>query len=486
MATKPLTRTGTAMAVSPLLVRQVIDEVKDFGDEALTTEHDALEAQMEKVVDAAGSDFDLTLAAVGEIEGMGGKDSSATDRAAKFVEMHSRLAGLHNVRQQRHAAREAHAEFLQIRDKALMASTSMPDEGAQKVVREKLLSDDFFSQVAQRFEMKADDFSVAAAAKRAGDSGFAIESAIDPMRYLGATVTTDAGWDPFITRQPGFTRFISRPLQVVDTIPMASTMQHAIAYMIQVVRTAPSDDDMAVAEGAQSSEAAMEWWEYTEPMRELAAHIPVTELQMEDVMQIRAIIDQDLRLMVMQSLDGELLLGPGTSDRILGITSPRRINGNMTNPLNRVWTKTGSGANQVRSDQIKDMKRAKTQLKLQARVMPNVIYMHDEVWDEIALKETESAGFYLGSPANEFQPLIWSLPVVMTDHLSSAAGSSTAINAIVADTMYMRHWMRRSIHSEIGRVNDQFIRRTWTIRAGLRCCVQVRRPQAVLTLTTNS
>jgi len=478
---QPLTRTGTAMAVSPVLVQKAIDEVKDFGDDRIKQEHEALEGVMDRVVEAAGPDFDLSADAVGEIEGYGGKDSSVTDRAARFVEHHSRLSGLQHVMTTRHGAAEAKAEFEQLREQALHARIAEAGTPQAAKMQERLPSDLVFAELLNQFDgITMGDTLIRDVIAKTGDRGFQLETPIDPARYLGATVTTSDGWDPFVTRQPGFTRFISRPLQVIDTLPMASTMQHSIKYMIQVVRTAPSDDDMAVAEGALSTEAAMEWWEYDEPMRELAAHIPVTELQMEDVSQIRAIIDQDLRLMVLQSLDGELLTGPGTSDRILGITGSRTINGTATTPLKRVWTKS-SGS---RSDQLKDLKRAKTQLKLSGRVMPNVIYMHDNVWDEIALKETQSAGFYLGSPATDFVTRIWSLPVVLTDHLSDQnTNTGTGINAIIADTMYLRHWSRRSIHSEIGRVADQFIRRTWTIRAGLRCCVQVRRPQAVLTMS---
>lgn len=479
----PLGRGETAVAVSPLLVRKTIDEVADFGDDKLANEAAAIDATMERVVEAAGPDFDLTRDEVGKIDGFSG---NAADRATKFVELHSRGAGIQNVMAKRHAAAEAQAEFLQLREDALKANLGDISGAAQPTSRTNpaFLSTDVLSQICDKYGLKATNDVLKQAVNIAGETGFTISSEVDVNRYLNATVTTDAGYDPFVTRQPGITRFISRPLQVIDTMPRASTMQHSIKFMIQVVRAAPTDAQMAVAEGAASTEASMQWWEYDEPMRELAAHIPVTEVQMEDVAQIRAIIDEDLRLMVLQSLDGELLIGPGTSNRIRGIATSRTINGTATSPLKFTWSKNNNTAAGRRNDQLKDMKRAKTRLKITARVMPNVVYMRDETWDEISLLETTAAGFYLGSPANDFQPMIWSLPVVLTDHLSdNINGNGTGINAIMADTMYLRHWMRRTIHSEIGRINDQFIERTWTIRAGLRCCVQVRRPQAVMTFS---
>ena len=477
---QPLTKQQTALHVAPRIVQQTMDEVAQFGDDKLQSDYDALESKMESIVNAAGDDFDLTCAAVVALDDM---SDNANDNAAKFIEMHSKLAGYQNVLAQRHAAREGAAEFALLREQALQAN--IVEHGRPEIAESKLPSDLLFRSMMSRFDGLTMSDRIVADMIKMSEGGFQAELPFDPQQYLNETLTTSAGYPPFVTRQPGFTRAIQRPLQVIDTLPMASTMQHSIKYMIQTLRTSPSLDDISVAEGAASVEAAFAWKEHDEPMRELATHVPITELQMEDVAQIRAIVDEDLRMMVLQALDGELLIGPGTSDRILGLAMPRTIDGTVTNPLKYVWKKTGSGANQVRSDQLNDIKKAKTQLVLDGRCMPKVIYMHHEVWDEIALKETQSAGFYLGSPANDFVPMLWALPIVLTDHLSSAAGASTAINAIMVDTMYLRHWMRRAIHSEIGRINDQFIRRTWTIRAGLRCCVQVLRPQAVLTFNTN-
>ena len=359
----PLGRGETAVAVSPLLVRKTIDEVADFGDDKLANEAAAIDAKMEQVVEAAGPDFDLTKDEVGKIDGFSG---NAADRATRFVELHSRGAGIQNVMAKRHAAAEAQAEFLQLREDALKANLGDISGAAQPTSRTNpaFLSTDVLSQICDKYGLKATNDVLKQAVNIAGETGFTISSEVDVNRYLNATVTTDAGYDPFVTRQPGITRFISRPLQVIDTMPRASTMQHSIKFMIQVVRAAPTDAQMAVAEGAASTEASMQWWEYDEPMRELAAHIPVTEVQMEDVAQIRAIIDEDLRLMVLQSLDGELLIGPGTSNRIRGIATSRTINGTATSPLKFTWSKNNNTAAGRRNDQLKDMKRAKTRLKI--------------------------------------------------------------------------------------------------------------------------
>ena len=133
----------------------------------------------------------------------------------------------------------------------------------------------------------------------------------------------------------------------------------------------------------------------------------------------------------------------------------------------------------ARSDQISDLKKAKTKLILTARVMPNVYALHHNIWDEIALSETDSAGYYLGSPADNFQERLWGLPVVLTDHLSDGVNAGDN-GGLCMDTMYIRQWMRRAIHSEVGLNGTDFVQRQLTIRAGMRACLQVRRPPAVM------
>ena len=145
-----------------------------------------------------------------------------------------------------------------------------------------------------------------------------------------------------------------------------------------------------------------------------------------------------------------------------------------SSPSETDWTVAGS----KRSDQISDLKKLKTSLILTGRCMPNVYVLHHNIWDEIALSETTSAGYYLGSPANEFQERIWGLRVVLSDHLDDG-DTSGDVGAFCMDSMYLRQWMRQTIHSEIGLNGTDFVKRQLTIRAAIRACLQVRRPEAI-------
>ena len=76
--------------------------------------------------------------------------------------------------------------------------------------------------------------------------------------------------------------------------------------------------------------------------------------------------------------------------------------------------------------------------------------------------------------------MLWGLPVTLTDHLSAATASNT-VGGICADLMFVRLWIKRGVHSEIGYNGTDFVKRQLTIRAAIRACLAVRRPQAVLT-----
>ena len=458
---------------------------QNAGFDTLTARKDEIEDLLGKVVDAAGDDFDITSREVGRIDGFAG---SPVERCEKLVDLHSELSAIEDVVAKQHEARRVIEEISLIREQALRDAHDSPQgQQAPSQVRRALLSDCLMAQIGEEAGQPISaNFNVNDARKMLGGS-IVFESEADVRSFFAAVVTTDAGWDPFVVRQPGMIPAISRPLQVNDVFPMSMTDQHSIKYMMATTRDA--SNVVEKAEGAASGEATMIWTERTEEMREIPAHIPVTEIQLEDEAQVRAIIEMDLRMMVLQRLDAQLVNGNGNAPNIAGILASRfsgAVSGAAAS-ANRVaiafynFATTGSGANTRRNDQIKDLRRGKRQCRWASYSMPNVYLVNQMVWEEVALSETTSAGFYLGSPATEFTDRIWGLPVVETDHLSDA---NNGTNAVVMDTMWTRHWVRRAIHSEIGYNNDDFTKRQLTFRAAIRCCLQVTRPQAVLAFRT--
>ena len=434
------------MAVDPAVVTATVAELRGQSQDRIDTQRTDVEALLTKAFTEAGETLDVSM--ITSIEG------SLSEKSAKLVEMNSRLTGIEQISAERQA-------MIATSDRILNGNVEQPeeDDAPRYQARAPRFSDTFMNHINQN-DIRA-------------ESGFKHEFAdVDPRQWMAATVTTSAGWDPEVIRQPGAVPAISRPIQLLDVLPQAPTNQHGLSYMMQTTRTATAVVEKA--EGAASGEAVFEWTERTEAIREIPAHVPVTEVQLEDEPQIRQILDNDLALMVRQRADGQILSGTGTAPNVRGLLITR----NAETVGDFDWAVTAS----KRSDQIGDLRKAKSRRMVIGRCMPNVYLCHPYIFDEIALKDTAGSGYYLGSPANDFVERLWGLPVVITDHLSDVDASGT-IGAVVMDTSYVTVWMRRGIHTEIGYNNDDFTKRLLTIRAGMRLGVQVKRPMAIATLT---
>ena len=81
---------GLRTAVHPATVDAVMAELESKGPEVLRAESDRVEEVLSSIFKAAGDDLDLSLDAVGALDGLSG---SVADRATKIVELHSRACG---------------------------------------------------------------------------------------------------------------------------------------------------------------------------------------------------------------------------------------------------------------------------------------------------------------------------------------------------------------------------------------------------------
>ena len=446
---------GLNLAVDSATVDAAVQELRGKSLEVLEAERGRIEGILSAAFEQAGDDVDLSQIQTDDISG------TEKEKAEKIVDLNSRLTGVEQLTQEVRNLSEIRDG---IRDRNRPGEEGNAPEGQRRVRR---LSDMMYSQLSEE--------SLDLSARLRGKQGSVLFNLgdVDPRDYLSATILTSAGWDPFVTRQPGFTPFISRPIQILDTLPFSMTDQHSLKYMMQTTRGVTAIVEKA--EGTASGEAEFVWTERKEDIEEIPAHIPISEIQLEDEPQIRAVVDEDLRLAVLQRADAQVLKGTGVSPLITGFLIAR----DGTSITDYTWKQTQAKA---RTDPIGDLRKAKTKCKLAGRCMPNVYYLHDNIWDEVALKDTSGSGYYLGSPATNFVERLWGLPVVPTDHLDDAA-TAGVIGGVVADTMYIRVWVRRGIHSEIGWNSDDFTKRLLTIRAAIRLGVQVRRPQAICSLT---
>ena len=273
-----------------------------------------------------------------------------------------------------------------------------------------------------------------------------------------ATMTTAAGFPPMRFRDGVVVPLASRPPQLLDFIRADVTEQNAIRFMRQTVRTNGAG---AKGEGVALDVATIEYAEATVDIRRIGVILPVTEEQLEDEPGVRTLIEDDLRLMVRQRMDEQITVGDGTAPNLMGLS-------NLTNAL------TQARGTDTELDQIL---KAMTRLQTEGRCRPNLVVMHTNNFRNLAFTKTQDGKYLMGSPGEAPFSRVWGLPIAVSEALPEGT-------ALILDTDYVRLKIRRDITmASTDSHADQFASNRLTLRAHVRCGLQVLREQAVCRLT---
>lgn len=265
------------------------------------------------------------------------------------------------------------------------------------------------------------------------------------------------GFTPESVRTGLLVEAATRPIQVLDLIPVRPISQNSDKYMEETTRTHSAAE---TSEGAAFPESAFVWTERTQAVEKIADSIPATDEQLEDEQQVAGLIDQRLRFGLRQRLDLQVLVGNGTSPNLSGI-------------LDR------STQTQAKStDPIFDaVFKALTKVRFTGRALPNAIVFHPNDWQDIRLTRTADGEYIMGNPATPGPMALFGLPVALSDALTE----NTGLVGDFSNFCYIGE--RRGIQVLVGYVGDQFKEGKRTIRADMRACFTVTRPYAFCTVT---
>lgn len=274
-----------------------------------------------------------------------------------------------------------------------------------------------------------------------------------------ALMSTSAGFAPESLRLPGFVDAVTRPIQLLDILPMGNVSQAAVPYMEETTRTHAAAE---AAEGAAFAESTFVFTQRSVNVVKITDSLPVTDEQLEDVSFIEGYINGRLGFGVRQRLDQQTMSGNGTGANMRGI-------------LNTAGIQTrAKGADPAMDALFKAM----TSVRVTGRAMPTHHVIHPTDWQNIRLTRTADGLYILGNPSEAGIERLFGLPVVQNEVL-------TAGTALVGsfEPSWITLFERRGLDLQVGYVGTQFTSGLRTMRADMRAALVVFRPAAFHTVT---
>lgn len=293
----------------------------------------------------------------------------------------------------------------------------------------------------------------------AGSKDGKIELADFSIDGLKTLFQTSAGWLPESLRTGQVVDAVTRPLQILDIMPVGQTGMANIVYMLETTRThAAAERD----EGAAAAESTFVLTEQTSPVREIADSIPVTDIQLEDVPMVSSYLDGRLRFGIRQRFDTQIIAGDGVAPNLEGIV-------NVTGILTQAKG----------TDPIPDaVYKAMTKVRVTGRAVPTHYVTHPNDWQEVRLLRTADGIYIWGNPSEAGPERIWGLPVVQNESLAENTGLVGSF-----EPAWISLFERRGVVIERGFVGTQFTEGKQTIRGSMRAALVVFRPPAFATVT---
>ena len=276
-------------------------------------------------------------------------------------------------------------------------------------------------------------------------------------------MTTAAGWAPERIRIGEMVEAATRPIQVLDIMPLSRTVGDSVVYMEETTRT---HGGVEVLEGALYGSSTFVLTERTSLVRKIAESIPVTDEQLEDVAQVESYLNTRLMFGVRQRLDSQVLVGNATAPNLRGL-------------LNTVGIQTTArGVGPPLEPIPVAIFRAMDLVRSVGHAEPTHVVMHSTNWSAVRTERDTNGNWLWGHPSQPGPDRLFGLPVV----LSQAGAAGTAFVG-----SFSPQWVtlaeRRGVDVQVGYIGDQFAQGRRTMRADGRWAFVVFRPAAFCTVT---
>jgi HK97 family phage major capsid protein len=240
-------------------------------------------------------------------------------------------------------------------------------------------------------------------------------------------------------------------------LPAVQATSGTIEFAAQTARATAA---ATVAEGALKPESDTSFALRTVRTQVIAHHIKVSRQALEDLTQLRDLIDAELLSGLALAEEAQLLNGDGTGASLTGLVQAATP---FADPL-----ALGS------PNQIDAVGSAVLQSAL-AEYQPDGIVLHPADWARMRMTKDADGRYLLGDPGAAVQPRLFGLSVVATTAMSVDGFPVGAFGQ--AATIYDR--MTPLV--EVGYAGDDFTRNLVTVLAEQRLALAIRQPAALVT-----
>lgn len=322
-------------------------------------------------------------------------------------------------------------------------------------------------EAEQMFARLGNNGSQSPARNRAGDLVIANETMIEfsknvaAGRRLAIDMPRNALTSFAVNPVDGSTKIITNPnqrLTVRDLLAPGDTESNAVAYLRELLFT---NNAAPVAENTTKPYSEITFEEVLSGVKTVAHLMKIAKQTLDDLPQLRSIINGRLLNGLKRVEDTQLLFGSGVGNNLHGIYTQATA---FANPS----TKT------TPSNSLDVMRLAMLQVTL-AELSATGHVMHDIDWTDIELiKDANTKGYLFSNPFGTLEARLWGLPVAQTNQAGMLGNFLTGSFADAAQ-IFDREDANVVISTENA---DDFEKNMVSVRAEERLALAVYRPQA--------